>query len=101
MTKTKTAKTPKPLSQQLAEAALKIAAANHYLIGFDLMGAARDVSFDDWSDAYQRLITIENGLERPERDYSSSQRRYRKTVELAFYVLNMACYAQHRVHLNR
>lgn len=67
-------------AQHIATACLKIAAANHYLVG--LVGD--DLSFDDLSDAKQILITLENAD-------TKHQHRY----DLAFMVLD--AYAQ-RVH---
>ena len=87
----KVPKVPTTLPQRLADAALKIARANHYLVGFDPETTA-GISFDDWSDAYQELITRENASTYPLVP--------RTRLNLAFAVLSTACYRQHRTHLS-
>ena len=75
------------LGQQIASAALRIAAANHYLVGFD-SETARDLSFDDLSDAKQILINIENADTKRQHKYA-----------LAFDILAMYCRRVHHCDL--
>ncbi len=84
------------LPTQLADAAIKIATANHYLIGFD-PDTCRDVSFDDLSEAKQELITRESAL--PVEDGTSANRAKRRRIDLAFRVLDTLCYRVHGMHL--
>jgi len=77
-------------AQNLAAAALKIAAVNHYMVGFHAATTA-DVSFDDFSDAHTILVETEN------KSKDSGSPRF----DRAFMVLDFECYARHRTHLGR
>jgi hypothetical protein len=76
-----------PTAQHLAAAALKIAAANHYMVGFD-EGSTADISFDDFTDAHTILVETEN-----------QDTKHQHAYERAFMVLDLLCFARHRTHL--
>lgn len=53
-----TNKASRTFAQQIADASLAIARANHYLVGFDPF-MAEGMSYDDCHDAYQILVGYE------------------------------------------
>jgi hypothetical protein len=77
------------VASSLARAALKIANANHYMVGFNVDSTA-EISFEDFSDAHRLLVDME--LRNAKR-----QHRY----DIAFTVLGELCFKQHRTHLSR
>jgi hypothetical protein len=86
------AKTPKTRAEQLADAAQKIAKANHYMVGFvDIDG----ISVEDFEDANQVLIAREH-VELTKHGKSGIL----SSFNLAFMVLAQACFKAHRVNLS-
>lgn len=77
-----------PVSVALMTAALKIASANHYMVGFDA-SSTEGLSFDDISDANQLLIDTENTDTKQQHKY-----------DRAFMVLDALCFRLHRAHLS-
>lgn len=82
--------TPKTTAERLADASIKIARANHYFVGFD-PATTDGISYDDYTDAYQILITRENA------DKQTVKRQ--QFYDLAMGVLGSACYRQHHTRL--
>jgi len=83
---------------QLAQAALAIAKANHYLVGYS--SCIRDTSFDDWSDARQILIDAElHACKRGPRDCRDT-RAAKELFGRALRVVTLECMRQHRVDLS-
>jgi hypothetical protein len=81
----------------IAHAAMRIARANHYMVGFEPTTTA-NVSWDDWHDAHQLLIEFElEALRRADArgarnvDIATIQRLHGR----AFAVLADACRRQH------
>lgn len=70
-------------AHQIARAALAIARANHYLVGFE-PSTTDGLSADDLADAKQILINRENAAAEPR---TASARRERHVIDLAFEVL--------------
>lgn len=85
-------KTEKSFAQQIADASIAIARANHYLVGFDLVGMAEGISFDDYSDAHRVLVDMELASQAPLKA---------QLFDRAFSALNDACYKTHKVHLGQ
>lgn len=77
----------------LAQAALAIATANHYLVGYS--ADAVNSSLDDWQDARQILIEAEIAQGPKPRTRSKLT-----TFDRAFRVLTLECMRQHRVDLS-
>lgn len=75
-------------ANSLAMAALKIAAANHYMVGFD-EGSTKDISYDDFVAAHTILVNMELADAKKQHQY-----------DRAFMVLDMLCFARHHSHLN-
>lgn len=73
--------------RDLVTAALKIAATNHYMVGF-AADTTDGVSFDDLSDAKQLLIDMEL------QDAKQTHR-----YDLAFHVLDALCMHIHNCHI--
>lgn len=69
-------------AQHIADACLKIAAANHYLVGFTV--EAPEFSWEELSGAKQILINIENADPKCQHNY-----------DLAFDVLQAYCWRVH------
>lgn len=77
---------PKSFPQQIADASLAIARANHYLVGFETATWAQQMSFDDCHEAMQLLITRENAA----TERSHAKRHCGLAIEvLASYVMRV------------
>jgi hypothetical protein len=78
-------------AQHLAAAAIAIAQTNHYMVGFDAAAIA-DATFDDFTAAHTILVDWENDAA-PELTAAHA--------DLAFTVLDAACFKAHRAYLSR
>lgn len=83
-------------AKQLADAALHIATANHYMVGFHPVQTF-GISLADFQDAYQILIDVENKVLRRRMLSADTRRKY----DLAFEVLAQECKRVHKYDLSR
>lgn len=91
-------------AKQLAQAAWKIAGANHYMVGFD-PEATKDISLADYQDANSYMVDLENKvMSHPESTrYGDAARSHpiaKIRFNLAFQVLAVACKRAHNFKLS-
>lgn len=83
-------------ARHLSDAALAIAKANHYMVGFDPDTTA-GLSFDECSDAHTLLVDRENMMSAALQGMELA--RMHLLYNRAFAVLDVLCFRLHRTHL--